>query len=43
MPVNDFQSLQSYLRESQVFDRFGLTRIGVFGSFVRGESYRDID
>ncbi|GAB2541004.1 nucleotidyltransferase family protein [Spirosoma aerophilum] len=43
MPVNDFQSLQTYLRERQVFDRFGLTRIGVFGSFVRGESYRDID
>lgn len=43
MPVNDFQSLQTYLRERHVFDRFGLTRIGVFGSFVRGESYRDID
>jgi predicted nucleotidyltransferase len=43
MPVNDFHSLQTYLRERQVFDRFGLTRIGVFGSFVRGESYRDID
>ncbi len=43
MPVNDVQFLQSYLRERQVFDRFGLTRIGVFGSFVRGESYRDID
>ncbi|QMW05073.1 nucleotidyltransferase family protein [Spirosoma foliorum] len=43
MPVNDFQSLQTYLRDKQIFDRFGLTRIGVFGSFVRGESYRDID
>ncbi|WP_461133617.1 nucleotidyltransferase family protein [Spirosoma lituiforme] len=26
-----------------MFDRFGLTRIGVFGSFVRGEFYQDID
>ena len=43
MPVTDFQSLQTYLREQQVFDRFGFTRIGVFGSFVRGEPYRDID
>lgn len=43
MAVHDFQSLQVYLREKQVFDRFGLNRIGVFGSFVRGEAYRDID
>ena len=43
MSVTNFQSLQTYLREKQIFDRFGLTRIGVFGSFVRGESYRDID
>lgn len=43
MPVNDFQSLQTYFRKQQVFNRFGLTRIGVFGSFVRGESFRDID
>ena len=43
MPVNDFKSLQIYLRENQVFDRFGLSRIGVFGSFARGESYKDID
>lgn len=41
--VSDFQSFQAYLREKQVFDRFGLSRIGVFGSFVRGETYRDID
>lgn len=43
MSVNNFQSLQTYLLEKQIFDRFGLTRIGVFGSFVRGESYQDID
>ncbi|GAB3795126.1 hypothetical protein GCM10028819_10670 [Spirosoma humi] len=43
MSVYNFQSLQTYLRENQIFDRFGLTRIGVFGSFVRGESYQDID
>ncbi len=43
MPVNDFSSLQKYLRDNQVFDRFGLNRIGVFGSFVRGEVYNDID
>ncbi|GAB3545873.1 nucleotidyltransferase domain-containing protein [Spirosoma fluminis] len=43
MPVTDFQSLEAYLRNKQIFDQFGLSRIGVFGSFVRGEAYRDID
>jgi predicted nucleotidyltransferase len=43
MPVNDIQSLQTYLRDSDVFAQFGLTRIGVFGSFARGEAYQDID
>lgn len=43
MSVTDFQSLQTYLREERIFERFGLSRIGVFGSFARGESYHDID
>jgi predicted nucleotidyltransferase len=43
MPVTDFQSLEAYLRSKQIFEQFGLSRIGVFGSFVRGESYRDLD
>lgn len=43
MLVTDFDSLEQYLREKQIFDRFGLHQIGVFGSFARGESYQDID
>jgi predicted nucleotidyltransferase len=39
----DFQSFQMYLRTNQIFERFGLCRIGVFGSFARGESFQDID
>jgi len=39
----DFQTFQMYLRTNQIFDRFGLDRIGVFGSFARGEAFRDID
>lgn len=39
----DFQSFQMYLRSNQIFDRFGLNRIGVFGSFARGEAFHDID
>ncbi|GAA4401947.1 hypothetical protein GCM10023187_16630 [Nibrella viscosa] len=41
--VHDFQTFQRYLREKQVFDQFGLNRVGVFGSFARGEVYQDID
>ncbi|WP_020598322.1 nucleotidyltransferase family protein [Spirosoma panaciterrae] len=41
--VNNFQSFQAYLTQENIFDRYGLSRIGVFGSFARGETYRDID
>ena len=37
------QELEAILRAENVFDEFGLSRLGVFGSFVRGEKYNDID
>lgn len=37
------QELESILRQQKVFDVFGLTQLGVFGSFARGETYHDID
>ncbi|QKZ13693.1 nucleotidyltransferase family protein [Spirosoma sp. KUDC1026] len=43
MAVTDFGSFEKYLREQRIFDQFGFSQIGVFGSFVRGESFRDID
>lgn len=43
MKISDFQTLQLYLREQDIFGRFGLSRIGVFGSFARGEEFRDLD
>ncbi len=43
MIVTDFSSFEQYLRDQQIFDQFGLSQIGVFGSFARGESFRDID
>ena len=43
MTISDFQALQLYLREQDIFNRFGLSRIGVFGSFVRGERFQDLD
>ena len=35
--------LEDILRRHGVFDAFGITQLGVFGSFARGEAYRDID
>ncbi len=35
--------LEDLLRHHRIFDTFGITQLGVFGSFARGESYRDID
>ncbi|MFD1140227.1 nucleotidyltransferase family protein [Larkinella insperata] len=39
----DFQRFQTYLQNNRIVDRFGLNRIGVFGSFARDEAFRDID
>lgn len=43
MKVTNFHSFEQFLRENDVFSTFGLSRIGVFGSFVRGEKFNDID
>ena len=43
MQINDFNSLQRFLRDNDVFTRYGFKRVGVFGSFARGESFNDID
>jgi predicted nucleotidyltransferase len=37
------QELETILRVENIFDEFGLNRLGVFGSFARGEKYNDID
>jgi len=37
------QELENILRQQNVFETFGLTQLGVFGSFARGEAYHDID
>ncbi|WP_229207842.1 nucleotidyltransferase family protein [Dyadobacter beijingensis] len=35
--------LESILRKERIFEEFGISRLGLFGSFARGEEYRDID
>ena len=39
----DIAGLEKILRERGIFERYGLERIGVYGSFARGEDYRDVD
>lgn len=35
--------LESILRKERVFEEFGISKLGLFGSFARGEKYHDID
>ncbi|HEV7348430.1 nucleotidyltransferase family protein [Telluribacter sp.] len=37
------QELEKILRREGVFEEFGISRLGLFGSFARGENYHDID
>lgn len=39
----DIAGLEKLLRERGIFERYGLERIGVYGSFARGEAYNDVD
>lgn len=43
MKTFTIEEFRDFLRENKIFERFGLIRIGVFGSFARGEKYNDID
>jgi predicted nucleotidyltransferase len=35
--------LESILRKERIFEEFGISKLGLFGSFARGEKYHDID
>lgn len=41
--VRKIEDLFLVLDEGNILRRFGLSRIGVFGSFARGEEFKDID
>jgi predicted nucleotidyltransferase len=41
--MENVEMLQEYFRSHDIFEQFGLSRIGVFGSFARGEKFNDID
>lgn len=37
------QELEAILQRENIFQEFGIERLGLFGSFARGEHYHDID
>lgn len=37
------QELEAILQRENIFQEFGIERLGLFGSFARGEHYQDID
>ncbi len=41
--VKNIDDLFLLLRQKNVFNEYGLKRIGVFGSMARGEQFHDID
>jgi uncharacterized protein len=41
--VKNMDDLLLLLRQKNVFNEYGLKRIGVFGSMARGEKFHDID
>jgi len=42
--MNNISILQQYLRKNQIFSKYHLNRIGIFGSFARNEeNANDID
>lgn len=41
---SSMNDLELFFNQNQVFDKYGLDQIGVFGSFARGEkNFNDID
>ena len=45
MEISSKEEIVAYLKSNKSFlyDKFGVTRIGIFGSFVRGEQTRSSD
>lgn len=43
MELNNIKDLENFLNQNKIFDIIGIDRVGVFGSFARGEKSNDID
>ncbi|HQW78725.1 MAG TPA: nucleotidyltransferase domain-containing protein [Chitinophagales bacterium] len=43
MQPQTIEDIRNYFIEHDLFNKYNLTKIGVFGSFARGEKFNDID
>jgi len=43
MVVDSFEAFQAVIKKKKILQKYGLKKIGVFGSFARGEEAHDID
>ncbi|MDR1323217.1 MAG: nucleotidyltransferase domain-containing protein [Candidatus Margulisbacteria bacterium] len=43
MPINSFTALAKAIQDKNLLKKYHLAKLGIFGSFVRGENARDID
>ena len=43
MQPQTIEDIRNYFIEHDLFNKYGLTKVGVFGSFARGEKFNDID
>lgn len=43
MNMDSFELFQKAIKSKKLLKKYGFDKIGVFGSFARGESSRDID
>jgi predicted nucleotidyltransferase len=41
--LKSIHDLESFLNEHRIFDRLSVSKLGIFGSFARGENANDID
>ncbi|MDR3243519.1 MAG: nucleotidyltransferase domain-containing protein [Elusimicrobiota bacterium] len=43
MNINNFEALDKVIKDNKILEKYKLDKIGVFGSFARGEASNDID
>ena len=43
MKKQTYSSFEKTLKNKEILKKYGIDRVGVFGSFARGEKYNDID
>ncbi len=43
MKKHNYITFERTLKKKQILKKYGIDRIGLFGSFARGEEYNDID